>query len=158
MAAAAGACTCGRGGRSAVARPSGPRLAIDLAKACLLVGSASAVAQQPRRLQDAAAADGKASAAHASILDGNCVLCWLLIVAVLAGAGSALVHLCRHRSAAQAAKRDSSDEATTPLSASADKDPFEEEPVRVSLWLCSRASSCCWILLELALLSQDQHA
>ena len=52
--------------------------------------------------------------------EDSCVLCWLLAVAVLAGAGSALLHVYRHHRASWSQKSGSDDEgSTTPLSARA---------------------------------------
>lgn len=54
----------------------------------------------------------------------ECILCWALALAILAGAVSALRHLCRHKWAGE-----NNDEVRTPLSASAaSANPFANDP------------------------------
>lgn len=68
------------------------------------------------------ASDGTTTAGKSAGLQ-ECILCWMLALAVLAGAAMALVHVCRHKRAEQ------SDEVKTPLSATAaSADPFADAP------------------------------
>ena len=54
----------------------------------------------------------------------ECILCWALALGILAGAASALRHLCRHKWA-----RANNDEVKTPLSATAaSANPFANDP------------------------------